>query len=446
MNQDFDIIIVGAGITGLTAAWQAAKKNQKVCLIDANPLGGLIKTKFIDGFCLEQGPNVFLAKEPFFGFIKQLGMESEVIYPKIENYKQQIYFNDSVVTVPKKPQELLASPILTFYKKLKLFYKIFSKPKFNLKDDCSAQEFFSKLLMPEIAQNVVGPMLRGIFGGEVSSLSARAIFPRLWQHVSAKKSLFNLLKQSKGKIKPKVFVFKKGNFSLIERLAELIAGKVKIIKSKVVSLQKNDCGFEISLANGDKFSSKQVFIATSGSATGAYLHPIAADLAKDLNSIQYCPITVLHAEVDSLPSQFKDSFGVLFPSKLTNQANENILMGVMFNSQLFPHISSSGNHLLTICLGGVGRDLSQSSDYQIYQNVFSEIKSLLKIDGLKFLALQRWDKAIPQYQVGYHEIANKMLEVEKNFVGLKFLGADIGGVGVPDRVNYVLAQLKDQNE
>lgn len=59
------VIVIGAGIAGLTAAWELARSGQDVTILESERRpGGVIVTEQLDGFVVEGGPDGFLAGEP----------------------------------------------------------------------------------------------------------------------------------------------------------------------------------------------------------------------------------------------------------------------------------------------------------------------------------------------------------------------------------------------
>src|SRR2546429_361428 len=84
MTINDSIIILGGGITGLSAAWQLEKAGHtSITLLEKeNRAGGKIGTLHEDGFLIEQGPDSFITAKPqALELIEELGLSSELIQP-----------------------------------------------------------------------------------------------------------------------------------------------------------------------------------------------------------------------------------------------------------------------------------------------------------------------------------------------------------------------------
>jgi len=63
--EERKIVVVGAGLTGLTCAAYLRRKNQDVVVLEAaDRIGGLMQTEEVDGFVMEQGPSTGTIKHP----------------------------------------------------------------------------------------------------------------------------------------------------------------------------------------------------------------------------------------------------------------------------------------------------------------------------------------------------------------------------------------------
>src|SRR5690349_5568292 len=75
------LVIVGAGISGLSAAYYLAKGGAGSTLIESRPrLGGVIQTESVEGCTIEAGPDSFLSVKPAaMDLIRELGLADQVI-------------------------------------------------------------------------------------------------------------------------------------------------------------------------------------------------------------------------------------------------------------------------------------------------------------------------------------------------------------------------------
>src|SRR5882724_3231343 len=112
------VVIVGGGISGLSAAYYLAKAGLSSTLIEKRPrLGGVIQTERIDGCVVEGGPDSFLSAKPWaMDLIRDLGLEGEVIGSNDHLRKTFIRKNGRMIPLPDGLQFLVPTriaPVLT---------------------------------------------------------------------------------------------------------------------------------------------------------------------------------------------------------------------------------------------------------------------------------------------------------------------------------------------
>jgi oxygen-dependent protoporphyrinogen oxidase len=186
---------------------------------------------------------------------------------------------------------------------------------------------------------------------------------------------------------------------------------------------------------GDLHRGDELYVATSGPQTARFLATMAPGLAPKLTAMRYASLVVVHCSVPRSARLPKKGFGVLF------KGNDRLkLLGVMCNSVLFPDRAPADKHLLTVCLGGLeGGAICDLDDEVLRREVAGLLHRLFNLPSVDVLLLSRWRNVIPQYEVGHHGVVALMRDAEKEFPGLRFVGVDDGGVGVPDRIARGLA-------
>ncbi len=126
-----------------------------------------------------------------------------------------------------------------------------------------------------------------------------------------------------------------------------------------------------------------------------------------------------------------DGFGYLIPAKEKRE-----ILGTIWSSVIFPNRAPEGYSLFTTFAGGSRNpELYSNGDDKIIEIVNSGIKSIIGISGgYDFSKIIRWEKAIPQYTLGYYQTLNAIDRFEKNFPGAIVCSNYKGGISVGDCV------------
>ena len=189
------IAIIGGGIAGLTAAYELARLARKgppvetILYESSNRFGGLIETVREGGFTIECGPDAWVTAKPWARELAiELGLESELIPSNDATRQTWIYLDNKLVPmppgmnmmVPTNLAALAASPLFTpaaiaAYRAepARAAELLASIPA----HDESIADFTLRHFGPEVLTRVAAPLLSGVFGGDVHTLSARAVLP-----------------------------------------------------------------------------------------------------------------------------------------------------------------------------------------------------------------------------------------------------------------------------
>jgi protoporphyrinogen/coproporphyrinogen III oxidase len=423
--------VIGGGITGLCRALARQTQDVRCVLFEPGRLGGVIQTVYQDGFVLETGPNVLVEKPALSRLVDHLGLRDRIRYPAVDPYEQYVWFDGQMRPVPKSPVKLFSSSLLSPVGKYKLLRGALRRGRVE-SDDQSVESLFTSQIGEEATSRILDPVLQGIFGGDISKLSARAIFPEIWKHFAQHESLLSYFRHRRVAGRPKIFHIEGGFELLVNALANALT--TPIVKRKISKVVPTEGGFHL-ISDGDSLGSfSDLSIATSGPATALFIRSLDADLADSLEKIVYAPLVVVHGSVCKSSFLPHRGFGVLFP-----RTEQSKVLGIMFHSQLFPAVSPDRYSLLTLCLGGRGKeDILDTDDETVMDIARRTVQDRLGIKDFSVLRITRWPRAIPQFDVGHWKLVEKMREVERKFPGLHFIGVDGGGVGVPDRVSVGL--------
>jgi len=154
--------------------------------------------------------------------------------------------------------------------------------------------------------------------------------------------------------------------------------------------------------------------------------------SKEMAKVTYNPIDVFHFGFYTKNiKNMKKGFGVL-----TKPSDNKSFLGVLFNSQIFKHVSSSDTELFTILVGGERqKELCQLESKKLEGIVLKEVEKLIAHQGEVLLKEHyRWKKGIPQYDMNQENLIQQINSFEKENPGFFVLGNYFNGVSVSDAV------------
>ena len=408
--SDVDVIVVGAGITGLTCSYRLKKMGIETLLLEnSDRIGGVIRSEKINEHLVEWGPSSFLPTEHTFSFLEELGLDAELetADPKSPRY---IVVNGHLRRVPLGPLSFggilrgLAEPLV----------------RSKSQGDESVAGFFRRRFGTQIHDRIAAPFVTGIFAGDTERLSVGAVFPRMLEIEQRYGSIVWGMLRSKPKPangKPKrrsvISSFPEGMERLPRRMAEGLTLKTQCAGVRI----------------GRDVRAKATVLAVPAYRASEILGDMHPDLATTLSSMEYAPMVIA---TTSLPLQSLTAplrgFGFLVP-----QSERLTMLGTIFNSLLFSGRAPDDRLLLTSFLGGASRpEVFDWPDERIWAAVCPELKQLLKTSiQPEPLAICRHRRAIPQYNVGQRRRVEAIASELSRIPGLFVTGSFLHGVSVP---------------
>lgn len=425
------IAVVGAGIAGLSAAHELLKAGHTPILFEPGSIGGMLRSEGGDGFTLELGPNVLVERPDMVRLLAEVGLTSEVRFPSVNPYGQFVWYRDRAVKVPAGLLEFIGNPLFSLRTKLALPFRLLRRGLLQpSNDDLSVLDFFTPLIGAETARALLDPVLKGIYGGDVADLSARSIFPRLWESAVKGCSLLGYMRSRPPGGKPRIMVIKGGIQRLTEELWRGISPRVEYRPLGVTSIRKGAAGgYNLVCSNGETVGVDRCVLTSAGCSLAEMLGELDAGLSARVRRQRYASLEVVHLSVPRSEPLIKDAFGVLFPGGMPLN-----LLGVMFNSLIFPHVAPADRHVLTVVLGGAQAGEATLDIDRAKRELPPLLTSLLGIRSIEWLRATGWSRAIPQLDVGHFRLVEALDQAEKGLPGIVFAGVDRGGVGVSDRI------------
>jgi len=406
------IVIIGAGISGLSLAWFLQKKFQnrlKITLFEkSNRVGGCIQTVFKNDFLFEMGPHSLRSYgKATLNLIRELGLEKEMVFADPSAKKRFLYFNQKLHQVPSTIPEMARQPWI-WPMLPSLLWEYFRKSQNHSEE--TVLSFFSRRFGKKITETLLEPMCLGIFAGDISQLSLKSCFPNLyaWEKTfgSVLRGLFRQPSQS-----GQIFSFRRG----LETLPRALADQLNIdLHLNVTNIQFEAKNQNIEFVHPYPFEADHVFLAISPQEiTHFFPNP-------DLKQFSTQSIAIAHLGYrKSILKQ--NGFGYLVPTK----ENESIL-GMIWSSSIFPTQNWNPEETrLTVMMNG-----SQN------QNVALEAaRSHLGIEiPPEHISYQILKHAIPQYTIGHAErVGNIIKQLSQN---ITLLGNHFHGISVGDCITH----------
>lgn len=440
MNEK--VVIIGAGIAGLTVAFKLQQAGIPVVLIEqSSRAGGCIRTMDESGYRLELGPNTFLnSSKELWDLARSAGLSDQKISAAEKVGKTRYIFKGGrLIKVPAGPN-ILFSSALSVGGRLRLLKEPFIKPLANnsgLNLDESLAEFITRRLGHEALDMLVTPFVSGIYAGDPERLSIRAVFPKLAKIEKKYGSVMKGMKELKSDIRSSGL----GSFgSGIGKIAEALESRLKdstINNAKVVSVEKLNGAYRIRYERNDEIHdllTPYCISALPAYSAGSVFSGLSDVLKEELSKIEYAPIAVVHTGFKKKDILRKlDGFGFLVPRKQKVR-----LLGCLWSSALFPERAPEGFELLTNFVGGM---LDQEALDLTNDDLMRTVQSdLLKTLGIKakpsFACITRYTHAIPQYNIGHVKRIERILSTAETLPGLFFTGSYLEGVSVAGTIKH----------
>lgn len=457
-----DAIIIGAGLSGLIAAYRLKRLGRNVLLIESGDrVGGVIQTLDADGFLLEQGPNSLRGTHEFLDLVEELGLLDELVTadPRAPAY---VFAAGQLHAVPMSPLALLKTKLLSNAAKLRLMREPFVVPAAagsarrrgipaaaettNAVPEESIASFVRRRLGAEILENLVAPFLSGVYAGDPERLSVQACFPKLAEFEAVTGSITRgAWRAARGgrqqpaqrSLRPyRLCSFQRGLQTLPARLGRELGASLATSAS-VIRIQINNAApaARFALTIAERGAEKTFHCAALVVATPAYV--AAQLLAKPAPDVATLVGAVRYVALASVPLAYRseqvarplDGFGFL----ATRAAGLRTL-GSIWNSSLFAERAPAGWLLTTNYIGGATDPAAiKLSDEELIHTVHSDLRKVLRITGApRPLPIARYERAIPQYNLGHAARVAKLAAALHNHPGLHLAGNYLRGVSLGD--------------
>jgi protoporphyrinogen/coproporphyrinogen III oxidase len=443
------VVIIGGGITGIAAAYylqKAVKEKQlplECKLIEAtHRLGGKVQTVIRDGFVIERGPDSFLARKTSVSrLVHEVGLEDEIVHNAtgksyiLANGKLYPIPGGAVMGIPTQLGPFITTGLFSPLGKLRAALD-FVLPPTKVEGDLSLGQFFRRRFGDEVVDNLIEPLLSGIYAGDIDQMSLMSTFPQFFQveqqHGSlilgAKRTTPKAQKERKGAFQ----TLKTGLQSLVDEVEKRLEPGSVVKGVRVEQVNRDGAEYRLRLSTGEEWKADSIIVATPHSSVPAMFAGYTFfALFQSVPSTSVATVALAFSE--SAIKQDIDGTGFV-----VSRRNDYTITACTWTHKKWPHTTPPGKALLRCYVGRPDdEEIVEQSDDEIVRVVMDDLNKIMRINGHpEFFVISRWKQAMPQYTVGHKERLAKIKEqMATELPGVFLAGSSYEGLGLPDCID-----------
>ncbi len=434
------VAIIGAGITGLTAAFYLKRRDVPVTVYEAGGrVGGVIQSIRKDGFLAEFGPNTILETSPKIAqLVRDAGLESRKLNSDPKAEARYVVRYGRPIEMPGSPLGFFTTPLFTAKAKLAVLREPFIKPRRDGVEESIAQ-FVVRRFNQEFLDHAIDALVAGVYAGDPHQLSLPHAFPKLKALEDnygsmIKGQIFGARDRKKSgevaKDRAAKFSFDEGLQVLPDTLAAQLGDSLKL-NTAVTKLAQTGDRWRVATSGGEAEFGAVIYCGTAHKLAELMIEAAQQHRPTEVFSeISYPPVAsvVLGFRREDVAHSCQ-GFGMLIP-----KIEGFKILGTIFSSALFPNRAPAGHLNLTSYVGGARYpELASLPPEKLVEVVLADLRVLLGAKGKPVFAhCVAYPKAIPQYNVGYGKYRDLLNEIETIVPNLFFAGHYRDGVSLGD--------------
>lgn len=451
MNKHYDIVILGAGLTGLTLAHKLKDSGKSVLVLEkGDKPGGVISTQREDGFIYEEGPNTGVIKH---GEVAELFEElQDYCKPYIPDdsvKKRYIWKHDRWEKLPSGLKEGIKTPLFSLKDKFRILGEPFRKPGKNPKE--TLDNMVRRRMGESFLNYAVDPFILGVYAGDPSMIVPKYALPKLYYLEQdygsfiggAVKKKFEKKDEMERKASKNVFSIQGGLDNLTRALYKSAGEDLFVFNVEKLQVNPKNQHFKVVFHHSEE--NRKIEANHVISTVGAYEIPEIFSFLEDteineIANLKYAKVVQAAVGFKNWNGPQLDGFGGLVP----HIENRDIL-GALFMSSFLPERAPDGGQLFAIFMGGVRREeMYEKSDHELTGILEEEMKQMFGLSQFQpdLLRFNRYQYAIPQYGKESGKRFETIEKIENQYKGLIIAGNLRDGIGMADRIKQAAVIAK----
>lgn len=427
-------VVVGAGITGLTAAYRLTRQGHSVTVVEASDtLGGKLRTSpFAGAEAVDEGADVFLARVPWATELcEELGLGNDLISPAAAS--ASVWWNGRmhpipsglVLGVPAGLGGLARSQLLSPMGKLRAALEPL-RPRRDPRDNVGT--LIRQRFGAEVLERLVDPLLGGINAGDADKLSLSASAPQLAAAMTDHRSLLLGLRRNRPKTAGPVFYAPRGGMAMLPRTLATYLSDVRL-STTARSLTPEHGGWRLH-TDTDSIWADQVLLAIPSFAAADLISSHSSASAVALREVEYASVSMVTLAFTP------DAFGAMPKGAgyLVPKPQQRSVTAVSVGTAKWPAWRVGDQVILRVSVGRYGNEkASFGDDATLVGRAMADITPALEIrKDPSAYRITRWENAFPQYRPGHSaHILALTKTVAADLPGVHLAGAGYDGIGVP---------------
>jgi protoporphyrinogen oxidase len=450
-KTSIDVIVIGAGLTGLTTAHTLRKRGKKVLVIEKEQrIGGQIQTHRQGDFTFESGPNTGVVNCPevaeLFQDLTKWGCTLEEAH---EEAKQRwIWKGTSFHALPADPIAALRTPLFTWHDKFGILLEPFRPKGTDPNEDVASMVV--RRLGKSYLDYAVDPFISGVYAGNPHALITRFALPKLYNLEQNYGSFIRgAIAKRKEKKSDRERLATKKVFSAVGGLGYLTDALAQSVGLSNIILGANEVvampiggqwQVEYTTETGEKVSlqSRNVITTVGAYALKAMLPFVKAGDMAPISALRYAPIVQVSVGLSNVQGIEHKAFGGLIPT-----CEQQQLLGILFPSACFSQRCPAEGALFSFFLGGMKHSEMLGKTNEELRELVT--KALSKMLGFPqdvepdMVQIFRHEHAIPQYELSSGARFAAIKRIEQAHPGLILGGNLRDGIGMADRIRQAVA-------